>query len=318
MRPPRLVSTPAVYSLLLLALMVVVSSGQAFAASSAASPAHPPALRDPETLLIGPGDLLDLTVYDVPQLILRVRVADNGIVHLPLIGDTQLAGETVREAEKQIAHELVAKQFVKDPQVSLLIAEFATQGITVTGEVNAPGIYPLMGPHRLYDAISAAGGLTVKAGRTISIVHRDDPDHPEVVRLSSSLPLAKVNVMVQPGDTVVVMKAGVVYVVGQVHHPGAFLMENNTSISVLKAIALAQGTTKIASLKHACIIRKGPSGMESIPVPLNKIYHRKAHDLLLSPEDILFVPTSNAKLYGQMGIQAALTAMGTAAVYAAR
>lgn len=115
-----------------------------------------------------------------------------------------------------------------------------------------------------------------------------------------------------------VMKAGVVYVVGEVHHPGAFLMENNTSISILKAIALAQGTTNVASLKHACIIRKGPAGMERIPVPLNRIYHRKAHDSLLRPEDILFVPTSNPKLYGRMGIQAALTAMGTAAIYAAR
>lgn len=314
MNPARIFSQIAVCGILFLASLFSV---RVFAAA-ALSQSPSPAARDSSALLIGPGDLLDLTVYHVPELILRVRVDENGSVRLPLIGDMHLSGDTVREAEEQIAHELIQKQMVKDPQVSLLVAEFATQGITVAGEVNMPGIYPLMGPHRLYDAISAAGGLTVKAGRTISIIHRDDPDQPEIVRLPSSDSIAKANVMVQSGDTVVVMKAGVVYVVGEVHHPGAFLMENNTSISILKAIALAQGTTNVASLKHACIIRKGPAGMERIPVPLNRIYHRKAHDSLLRPEDILFVPTSNPKLYGRMGIQAALTAMGTAAVYAAR
>lgn len=314
MNPARIFSQIAVCGILLLASLFSV---RVFAAA-ALSQSQSPSARDSSALLIGPGDLLDLTVYHVPELILRVRVDENGSVRLPLIGDMHLSGDTVREAEEQIARELIQKQMVKDPQVSLLVAEFATQGITVTGEVNMPGIYPLMGPHRLYDAISAAGGLTVKAGRTISIIHRDDPDQPEIVRLPSSDSIAKANVMVQSGDTVVVMKAGVVYVVGEVHHPGAFLMENNTSISILKAIALAQGTTNVASLKHACIIRKGPAGMERIPVPLNRIYHRKAHDSLLRPEDILFVPTSNPKLYGRMGIQAALTAMGTAAIYAAR
>ncbi len=315
MNPIRISSRMAICGILLLAALFSV---RAFAAAPAVSQSQLPAPRNSDALLIGPGDLLDLTVYNVPELTLRVRVDENGNVRLPLIGNTHLSGDTVRDAEEQIAHELIQQGMVKDPQVSLLVAEFATQGITVTGEVNMPGIYPLMGPHRLYDAISAAGGLTVKAGRTISIIHRDDPDQPEIVRLPSSDSIPKVNVMVQPGDTVVVTKAGVVYVVGEVNHPGAFLMENNTSVSILKAIALAQGTTTIASLKHACIIRKGPTGMERIPVPLDRLYHRKAHDSLLRPEDILFVPTSNPKLYGRMGLQAALTAMGTAAVYATR
>ena len=95
----------------------------------------------------------------------------SGGVSLPLIGDLKLAGMTVRDTQKLIAHELVRRQMVRAPQVSLFIEEFATQGITVYGEVNTPGVYPLMGPHRLYDAISAAGGLTVKAGHTATILH---------------------------------------------------------------------------------------------------------------------------------------------------
>ena len=92
---------------------------------------------------------------------------------------------TVGDAQRLIARELVARQLVKDPQVSIFIEEFATQGITVYGEVNTPGIYPLMGPHRLYDAISAAGGLTLKSGRTVTVLHAGQRDHPEVVDLAT-------------------------------------------------------------------------------------------------------------------------------------
>ena len=103
-------------------------------------------VTDQSAITIGPGDLLDLTVFDVPELVLKVRVDASGGVSLPLIGDLKLAGMTVRDAQQLIARELVERQLVKEPQVSLFIEEFATQGITVYGEVNTPGIYPLMGP----------------------------------------------------------------------------------------------------------------------------------------------------------------------------
>jgi polysaccharide export outer membrane protein len=302
-----------------LAGCIFLASVSAFAQQPVSyTPPASAALANTDALLIGPGDMLDLTVYNVPDLTLRTRVDTNGTVLLPLIGNMHLAGETAHEAEQAIAQALVAKQMVKDPEVSLLISDFATQGISVTGEVNMPGIYPLIGPHRLYDAISAAGGLTVKAGTTISIIHKDNPGQPETIQLSSTASVAEANVTVRPGDTVVVAKAGVVYVVGEVNHPGAFLMEDNTSISILKAIALAQGTTKLASFKHACILRKGPSGMEQIPIPLNRIYHHEGQDSLLHPEDVVFIPTSSPKMYGQMGVQAALSATGTAAIYATK
>ncbi len=130
----------------------------------------PATVRDQSAIAIGPGDLLDLSVFDVPELVLKVRVDVNGCVSLAFLGDVKLAGMTVGNAQRLIARELVARQLVKDPQVSIFIEEFATQGITVYGEVNAPGIYPLMGPHHLYDVISAAGGLTLKSGRTVTVL----------------------------------------------------------------------------------------------------------------------------------------------------
>jgi polysaccharide export outer membrane protein len=273
-----------------------------------AKDAQPVTVRDESAITIGPGDLVDLTVFDVPELVLKVRVDASGGVSLPLIGDLKLAGRTVRDSQQLIARELVARQLVRSPQVSLLIEEFATQGITVYGEVNTPGVYPLMGPHRLYDAISAAGGLTMKAGRTVTILHVGQRDYPEVITLSSENSVGHADVRIYPGDTIIVSKAGVVYVLGEVNKPGAFVMENDTSMTLLKATALAGGTTKIASLKHALILKESPHGPVQTEVSLDKISHGKASDLQLHAEDILFVPLSHLKNYGAMGLQGAIQA----------
>ncbi len=277
-----------------------------------AKDAQPATLRDQSAIAIGPGDLLDLTVFDVPELVLKVRVDINGCVSLAFLGDLRLAGLTVGNAQRLIARELVARQLVKDPQVSIFIEEFATQGITVYGEVNTPGIYPLMGPHHLYDVISAAGGLAPKSGRTVTVLHAGQRDRPEVVVLANEIagenPLEHANVPVYPGDTIIVSKAGMVYVLGEVNKPGAFLMEDNTSISVLKVTAMAGGTTKLASLKDSMILRKSLAGTTQTRISLDKIYHGKASDLQLHAEDIVFVPLSNIKNYGAMGLQGAIQA----------
>jgi polysaccharide export outer membrane protein len=265
-------------------------------------------VTDRSAITIGPGDLVCLTVFDVPELVLKVRVDASGSVSLPLIGDLKLAGMTVRDTQRLIARELVARQLVRVPQVSLLIEEYATQGVTVYGEVNTPGVYPLMGPHRLYDAIAAAGGLTMKAGRTVTILHVGQRDHPEVITLSNESSAGHGDVRIYPGDTIIVSKAGVVYVLGEVNKPGAFVMENNTSMSLLRATALAGGTTKVASLKHALILKQSPQGPVQTEVSLDKISHGKATDLQLHAEDILFVPVSNVKTYGAMGLQGAIQA----------
>jgi polysaccharide export outer membrane protein len=257
---------------------------------------------------IGSGDLIDLSVYDVPELILKVRVDANGMVSLPLIGDMKLEGMTVSEAQKAITDELVRQELVLQPAVSVFIEEYATKGITVYGEVGTPGIYQLFGPHRLYDAISAAGGLTAKSGQIVTILRDGRSDREQVIDLSADGKLDQKNVPVNPGDTIVVSKAGVVYVLGEVNKPGAYMMENNTSISLMKAIALAGSTTKISSGKHVVIVRKSTEGTLQMEVSLDKIYHAKAGDIPLKPEDIIYVPSSNLKVYGPMGIQAAIQA----------
>jgi polysaccharide biosynthesis/export protein len=299
-----------------LALCGFASSSQLIPAQEAENSSPSATAPDQSAMTIGPGDVIDLSVYHVPDLTLRVRVDSHGVVSLPLIGDLKLAGMTVRDAQLSIAHELVDRQLVKRPEVSLFIEESAAQGITVSGEVNTPGIYPLAGPHKLYQAISAAGGLTAKAGHRVIILHAGRDDRKEVIDLLADESLDKVNVAVYPGDTIIVSKAGVVYVVGEVNKPGAFLMEDNTSMSLMKAIALAGSTTKTASLKHAMIFRKTPEGSVEMEVSLENIYHAKSSDIQLHAEDIVFVPLSNLKSYGAMGIQAAVQA-AVYSIYAA-
>jgi polysaccharide export outer membrane protein len=285
-------------------------------AQTAAETSPAASLSDQSAMIMGPGDLIDLSVYHVPELILKVRIDANGVVSLPLIGDLKLAGRTVRDAQLLIARELVDRELVKEPQVSIFIEESVGRGITVYGEVGSPGIYPLVGPHRLYDAISAAGGLTVKAGQTVIVLPGGKLQGEQVIDLSGKESLGKMNVTVSPGDTIIVSKTGVVYVLGEVNHPGAFLMENNTSMSLMKAVALAGSTTKLASLKHARILRKSSEGTVQIEISLSDVYHGKSADVQLRAEDIVFIPLSNLKNYGAMGIQAAIQA-AVYSIYAA-
>ena len=143
------------------------------------------------------------------------------------------------------------------PHVSVAIKEYTTQGVSVLGEVAKPGIYPVMGVRRLFDIVSAAGGLTPRAGRAVTITHRDKPQEPQIISFSQDTAQSpSVNVEIYPGDTVYVSRAGVVYVAGEVSKPGGYVMENNESLSVLQAVALAGGTSHTAKLDSSRLIRK--------------------------------------------------------------
>jgi polysaccharide biosynthesis/export protein len=270
-------------------------------------------------MTIGPADLLDVVVYDVPELVLKVRVSDTGFITLPLVGDLKVGNRTVKEVQDDLAKALIQKDLVLHPQVSILITEFATQGITVIGEVLQPGIYPLLGPHRLFDGIAAAGGLSPKAARRVQISHKATLENAVEIELPQDLVSSNSsNVALVPGDTIVVAKAGVIYVVGEVNKPGGFLMENNTRMSVLQSLALAQGATKMADTKGAMIVRRGPSGMQEIPVQLNKIMQAKATDRLLMDDDIVFIPSSKSKSIGKRVADAAVGSAVAAVIYLAR
>lgn len=263
---------------------------------------------------IAAGDLVEVSVYAIPELTQTSRVSGTGTMPLPLIGEVPVAGLTAAQAGDAVRDRLEKGGFVKHPSVTVFVKEYATQGVSVLGEVEKPGVYPVLGARRLYDLISAAQGLTQKAGKTVTITHRDDPAHPSTSTISAD-PAQSMgsNVEVFPGDTIVVSKAGVVYVVGDVGRPGGFIMDKNENLTVLQALALAEGAKNTAALSRAKVIRREGSTHVEIPVAVQKIMQAKAPDLTLQAEDILFVPSSLGKSAARRGMEAALqTAIGVA------
>jgi len=207
--------------------------------------------------------------------------------------------------------------FVRGPHVSIFVDESASQAITLVGEVNHPGSFPAVGDRRLFDLISAAGGLTDKAGRNVTIEHRGDPSRKVTLQLSSNLAEdTQNNVDVYPGDTIIVSRAGIIYVVGDVNHPSGFLIED-TNLSVLKVLALAGGSTRTSALSKTKILRQTPNGVQEIPVNLKKVLYAKAPDLPMVRGDILFIPGSAAKAVAYRTAEAAVslsTSLGIVAV----
>jgi len=249
-------------------------------------------------LRLSAGDLLDVKVLGTtdPDFSPKLRIDAQGVITLPYAGSVKVAGRTAEDAALLIEATFRDKDILKDPHVSVTVLEYATQGVTVLGEVKNPGVYPLLGTHSLLDLISAAGGVTPVAGKGVTIMHREDPTHPQVVTVETK-PGSSVaySVDIEPGDTIVVSHAGIVYVLGEVGKPGGFLIENSDRLTVLQAISLAQGTSRTASPDRAKLIRKTPTGHEELHVPVKKILADKAPDQLLADGDILYIPGSGPK-----------------------
>ncbi|MBV9573399.1 MAG: polysaccharide biosynthesis/export family protein [Acidobacteriales bacterium] len=257
-------------------------------------------------LILGPGDLIEVNVYNVPELTTKSRVGSDGNLYLPLIDYVHVGGLTADQAQALIQERLAAGGFVKSPHVSVFVNEYTSQGVNVLGEVARPGVYPALGERRLFNVISAAGGLTEKAGRSITITRRNPADAPIVVPLTRNLvDSPESNVPIFPGDTVVVRKADIVYVVGDVGRPSGFLMDSG-QLTVLQAIALAGGTTRTSKLNGARILHKSAGGMTETEVPLKKILTAKAPDVPLQADDILFVPSSAGRIAAQRSMEAVI------------
>jgi polysaccharide biosynthesis/export protein len=292
------------------------SPSQSTSSSAQSSSAQSSHLLADSNVKLGVGDLIEITVFGVPDLSTKTRISGSGDVYLPLIDYVHVADLTTDEAQELIQKRLEDGGFVRSPHVSIFVDESASQSIILLGEVQKPGPYPAIGDRRLYDLISAAGGLTDKAGRTVTIQHRGDPGQKEEVQLTQNLADdTKNNVELYPGDMVIVSRAGIVYVVGDVAKPSGFLIED-TNLSVLRALALAGGSTKTSALSKTRILRQTPTGVQEIPINLKKVLYAKAPDMPLVKGDILFIPGSSAKALAYATGSAALSVSTALAVVA--
>ena len=287
----------------------------AHAVTGAAQEAASPATFVAAPLRIGSGDLIELTVYDNPDLTGHFRVDEKGDVTIPLLGPVHVEGETAAEAGTTIEQQYVAAQILKAPtaHATVFISEYATQGILVNGEARNPGLYPALGVRTLNDVITAAGGVLPTASSKVIITRKTDPANPITVEYNpDALSPVVPRVQIFPGDTITIPVAGSVYVLGGVSKPGIYILEGLHTLTVEKAMALAGGSTHGATPNHAHIVRTLDNGKkEDILFNVGEIYRGRASDLALKDGDILYIPISNAKLAIEQGIASAI-GMGTA------
>jgi polysaccharide export outer membrane protein len=269
-----------------------------------------------ESLLIGRGDLLHIAVFREPDLEQKIRVKDSGEIDLDLAGTVKVAGLTPADAAKAIAQLYAEKHYLNHPQVSVLVEEYATQNISVLGQVNKPGAFPLTTARSLLDVLAMAGGFTETADRHIT-VQRADKSETVVFLPNDASASLQVETAVYPGDMVLVPKAGIVYVLGDVARPGGYIMQNDAKLTLLQAVAMASGTNKTAKEDETRLIRKENGNFREQIVPLKEIEKGKKPDMQLEADDVLYIPFSMARNV-VLGASSILSSTSSAAIYAVR
>lgn len=244
---------------------------------------------------IGVDDLIGVSVYDAPELTRTVRVETDGSIHLPLLSNGIAAsGLFPGELEKRIADELADEQILVDPIVQVTVVEYHSRPISVMGAVKKPLTFQAVGVVTLLDALAFAEGLSDTAGTEILLTRDGTVEHIPVKRLMKDAD-PSVNYLLHGGEEIRVPEAGKIFVVGNVHKPGAFPVRDVADESVLKMIALSEGLLPYAS-KTAYIYRRDASGTKTeIPVDLDRIMKRKAPDVPLQIDDLLYIPDNNTK-----------------------
>ena len=288
--------------------------------------------RDDLEYIVAPDDLLDIYVVDVPELSREYRVSPDGSITLPLLSESiTAAGLSPSQLSSVITAKLRSSGMVTNAAVTVTVQASRGHSVAITGSVRNPQVFPIFGETNLLTVLSQAGGLADDAGDTAMVTRGETairalslhgsqdgaagaaPPDTLKVNLKKLFENAdrNSNIPIYPGDSVTVLRAGVVYVVGAVNRAGGYTLARSwENMTVLKAVALAGNVTSTAKRKKAVIIRKdaaAPGGHKEIPVNLQQILAGKAPDQSMEANDILFVPDSSGKRALRHGAQAALS-----------
>lgn len=264
------------------------------------------------TELLGPDDTITVQALHVPDITEKpIRINSEGYITLPLAGRIHAAGMTVEQLQRTIAARL--DEFIQQPQVSVSIADYKSQPISVVGSVNTPGVYQLEGRRTLGEILALAGGpkpdaadrlkitRSADCGQALPDAHSDGSSTGMVAEVSlRDLLEAKngaANLPICLGDVITIPRAHLIYVMGEVHRPGGFPLRDQESSTVLQALSMSEGLLRTAATSRALILRPGQEGAQrtQIPVDIGAILSGRTSDVALKPEDILLVPNSLAK-----------------------
>lgn len=312
------------------ALLIFGLVSTAMAQDAAKVPARV-VLENAATYTLQPNDQVTLHSLRAKEVADRVfRLDDEGLVNCPLIGRVRLADLTAQEAEELLRTKL--KAYYLQPDLELEISALHAEPVSVIGAVGNPGVHEMKGRTTLLDALSLAGGARPDAGSTVVVTRQPSRgmipystahatfggESVAEFNLRDLLDGAdlKENIVILPHDVISVSAAQVVYVVGNVKHPGGFTLAGKSNLTVLQALSLAEGLDPRASPERTRIIRRTHLPEQQITIDLKMILAGKSEDLILQPNDILFVPTSTAKVITSRTIEAAITIGTGLAIFA--
>jgi polysaccharide biosynthesis/export protein len=322
-------SKRATFNASLLGLLVLLSCGITYGQEPQIQERNSAPAEAAEDYRIGPGDLLSVSVVDAPEFGGKFRVTDSGSIDIPGVPNSIHAeGKSSIELSRTIRKAFIDAKQLRDPKVNVFIEEYRGSTISVVGAVSKPAVYPLQKRIKVIEALSMAGGALPGAGNTVTIVRGAASAEVTNTAVGSVqiIPMTRLikgedlsaNVEVRNGDVLNVSAAQVVYVVGAVNKPGGFVMSDPSSgVSAVQALALAEGFKPTASAHHAVIVRQSTSNNSrtEFPVDLDLMQKGKLTDLVLAPNDILYVPQSGAKQTLQVVSQVAMAAVTGIAYY---
>jgi polysaccharide export outer membrane protein len=212
-------------------------------------------------LVLGPGDVVKASVYGSPDLAIETRISDSGTMTFPLLGEVQVGGLTTQQAEQKIGGLLQKNGYLKIAQVNLLVTTLASQQVSVLGQVNRPGRYPVDGPRKVLDMLAVAGGVGPDGGDMVGLVRnrngvatRETIDVVDIVRKGE---LSR-DYEVSGGDIIFVERAPRAYVMGEVQRPGPLRVER--AMTVQQAIAAGGGLTPRGTQRGLRITRRDANG----------------------------------------------------------
>ena len=257
--------------------------------------------------LVGPGDLLEVRVFDQPQLSGEARIASDGTLALPFLGRLSVSGATAYELERRL--QAAYARLLRDPVVSLRVLEVNSRHVTVSGSVPRPGVYAYSGQLRLLEALAMAGGLDAgRAGRTLYLLHAPPPvmrqaadGHPvytvntalETIDLDRLWREPELNRQLAPGDVIEVEPGDQVYIAGSVLKGGA--LELRSGLTLAEAVGAAGGLLPQADAGHVRLLRRAGTARRELVVDLGAILARHRPDLRLEPNDVVLVPASTLR-----------------------
>ena len=236
-------------------------------------------------LLLGPSDVLKVSVYNNPDLTVETRVSDQGFITFPLLGQVAVGGLPTATAEKKIASLLETGGFVKKPQVNIIVTLLQSQQVSVLGQVNRPGRYPIDGSRDVLDVLALAGGIAVDGGDTISVRRKSgDGTKPDVIDVVDMVRTGDVkNALELSGnDIIYVERAPHFFIYGEVQRPGMMRLER--SMTVLQALAAGGGLTPRGTERGLRIKRRDSAGKLQII--------EAKYDDLVQVDDVLYVKES--------------------------